>query len=319
MTHAAISVVMPLYNKAAYVRRSIASVLSQTLPPRELIIVDDGSTDAGPSIAAGLSSPLVRIVHQSNRGPGSARNRGLQTATSQWVALLDADDIWLPNHLEEIDKLARAFPSAGLISTQYIRVPTDRASSVGLDLAPRALRGINYFIEASKNAGIVSSSTCALRRALALELGGFTDAWSGEDVAFWARIAIDHPVAVSDRKTAIYARHTGGLTESAVPQGDAALASMAQVCPVLDLIQAQRARHNWQQYPRDVQRFIDSWLLTYLRLSIYHRHFRRANSIARMLGRQRGVRSGFLRTIARFPNALGTVMRVRDAVRRHAR
>src|SRR5262245_53259028 len=94
-----ISVVIPCHNAAAYLRSSIDSVLAQTVPPREILVIDDGSTDESATVAMSYA-PRVRVVKQTNRGPASARNRGIEEATGEWIAFLDADDVWRPQKLE---------------------------------------------------------------------------------------------------------------------------------------------------------------------------------------------------------------------------
>lgn len=95
----AISVVIPCYNKAPYLQETLDSALGQTVPPAEIIVVDDGSTDDSAAIAEAYGPP-VTVLRQENRGESVARNRGIRRATGSWVALLDADDVWLPEKLE---------------------------------------------------------------------------------------------------------------------------------------------------------------------------------------------------------------------------
>lgn len=94
-----ISVIIPTYNAAADIGRCVESVLSQTLPPKEIIVVDDGSTDETPAIVKKYSD--VRYIHQTNRGPSAARNLGIRLAGAAWIAFCDSDDAWLPNKLQE--------------------------------------------------------------------------------------------------------------------------------------------------------------------------------------------------------------------------
>jgi len=103
------SAVIPTYNRATLVSRAISSALSQTYPPAEIIVVDDGSTDATKQVVCGIGG-IVRYVWQENGGGATARNRGAREATSEWVAFLDSDDIWAPGHLEG---LARAIVATG--------------------------------------------------------------------------------------------------------------------------------------------------------------------------------------------------------------
>src|SRR5712692_9736802 len=96
-----VSIVVPLYNKAPYVRRALDSIAAQTFSDFEVIVVDDGSTDDGPSVVANYGDSRVRLVRQPNAGPGAARNAGLAQTQGELIAFLDADDEWLPTYLEE--------------------------------------------------------------------------------------------------------------------------------------------------------------------------------------------------------------------------
>lgn len=114
-----ITVVIPLFNKRAEVQRSVQSALNQTLPPAEVIVIDDGSTDGSADVVAGLESSLVRLIRKENEGVSAARNLGVQEAKSTHVAFLDADDIWSANHLETLSVLMQTVPSVRFLSTAH--------------------------------------------------------------------------------------------------------------------------------------------------------------------------------------------------------
>jgi len=98
-----VSVIIPVYNVAEIVDRAIRSALDQTVKPLEIIVVDDRSTDDTIAVVKKIDSPLVRVVSApSNRGPAAARNLGIAKAKGDWIALLDADDAWLPERLERL-------------------------------------------------------------------------------------------------------------------------------------------------------------------------------------------------------------------------
>src|SRR5207249_4329253 len=122
-----VSVVIPLYNKAPFVRRALDSVLAQTHRALEVLVVDDGSTDGGGAVVAACPDPRVRLITQPNAGPGPARNRGLDEAAGPLVAFLDADDEWLPNYLETcVALLERHGPDIACVSTGYFLHPPGR-------------------------------------------------------------------------------------------------------------------------------------------------------------------------------------------------
>jgi glycosyltransferase involved in cell wall biosynthesis len=98
MSTAQVSVVIPAHNGAAFLVEAVASVRAQTMPPAEIIVVDDGSTDDTAQVVAALGSD-IRCLHQPRRGEGAARNRGAERAGGEWLAFLDADDLWLPEKL----------------------------------------------------------------------------------------------------------------------------------------------------------------------------------------------------------------------------
>ncbi len=94
-----ISIIIPVFNTEKYLAEAIESVLSQTLKPTEIIVVDDGSTDKSVEVARQFE-PLVRIISQANKGVGAARNVGIQETSGDFLAFLDADDFWTENKLE---------------------------------------------------------------------------------------------------------------------------------------------------------------------------------------------------------------------------
>lgn len=102
-----VSVILPAYNVQAYIDQSIPSVLAQTFQDFELIVVDDGSTDETRARARQHNDPRVRVVHQANRGLAGARNQGIRQAKGEYIAFLDADDLWredkLAHHVQHLD------------------------------------------------------------------------------------------------------------------------------------------------------------------------------------------------------------------------
>ena len=113
MTRPSISVVIPAYNAGKFIGEALASALVQTRPAAEIIVVDDGSTDGTAAAAENFGSPVRLIRNSENLGVGASRNRGVQAYRGEYVAYLDADDKWRPNHLANLGALLDANPRVG--------------------------------------------------------------------------------------------------------------------------------------------------------------------------------------------------------------
>jgi len=112
----AINIIIPAYNQAQYVGQAIQSVLDQTFPDFELVVVDDGSTDDTPEVLAGFLDLRLRVIRQANSGLSAARNTGLRESSAPLVTFLDADDLFLPNKLAVLGAFLESHPQVGLVS-----------------------------------------------------------------------------------------------------------------------------------------------------------------------------------------------------------
>ncbi|MBQ4860854.1 glycosyltransferase [Pseudoalteromonas sp. MMG013] len=201
-----ISVVIPLYNKAAFIERAVRSVLSQSVPVAEVIIVDDGSTDNGAELVTALSNNKVTLHSQSNNGVSSARNIGVSLCSSPFVAFLDADDYWHEHFIAEIKALNNAQPDAKLLCTGYeFSTQHSRANAVNTFMSEQYGILADYFAACSlQDLPITSSSVCIEKSSL-LEIGGFPEDLSlGEDQVVWAKMACKWPVAYANKVSAVY-------------------------------------------------------------------------------------------------------------------
>jgi len=202
---ASISVVIPLYNKAPHIAKTLESVLRQNSPPDEIIVVDDGSTDGGDQIVERLVVGGIKLIRQKNQGVSAARNAGVQEAKSEYVALLDADDYWYPNHLAVMRSLITEYPQAALLSTAYI-VERGGAFYRPRSAYPEGWHGLADFFSAySVGDSLISSTTACAKRANLLEIGGFpVGVHRCEDFICWIRLALKYPVAHAEKVTAVY-------------------------------------------------------------------------------------------------------------------
>jgi glycosyltransferase involved in cell wall biosynthesis len=113
-----ISAIIPLYNGAQYIRAALASIQRQTVPPNEIIVVDDGSSDEGPEIVR-MFHPDCTLLSQRNGGQSAARNVGVRHATGDLIAFLDQDDIWYPHHLESLSVPFARPPTGPVLGWSY--------------------------------------------------------------------------------------------------------------------------------------------------------------------------------------------------------
>jgi glycosyltransferase involved in cell wall biosynthesis len=199
---ASCSIVIPCYNGAKFLDATIRSVLTQTKPPQEIIVVDDGSTDASADIATRYGPP-VKVLRQANQGESVARNAGLREAAGNYVLFLDADDLLAP---EAIERLAAAVGS----STRAVAVMgtahfTDDPGAPTETHLPSA----TTFFPTIVQTNFGPPHCWYTPRQLATEVGGFReDLVNSEDWEFWSRIALTGaPLVAVHYVGALYRRH----------------------------------------------------------------------------------------------------------------
>lgn len=220
-----VTVVIPLYNKARYIGRAIASVLRQSFVDFELLVIDDGSTDDSAGTATRYADdPRVRLIRQQNRGPGLARARGMEAAQGEYLAFLDADDEWLPHHLATAVRLLDDFPQAGWGGVGYCLVFPHGAPHPArvYGLPDGEWRGVlaDYFTAALGDPPISSSSAIvrtAMARACHLQHPG---ARLGEDLFLWCQLALHAPVAFDSTLCAYYHTEADGRALHTVRAAD---------------------------------------------------------------------------------------------------
>ena len=204
-----VSVIIPTYNRAALLREAIASVRRQSYAALELIVVDDGSTDATDACLRSL--PDLRLVRQDHTGmPGQARNAGARVARGAYLAFLDSDDLWLPHKLA-VQVPAALAAGAAVTHTRERWVRNGRVIS---QRRQRHRRSGDLFAESLRKC-VIGPSTVLLRRDVFTESGGFrADLEIAEDYELWLRLTARHAVAYVERESVIKrAGHGDQLSE----------------------------------------------------------------------------------------------------------
>lgn len=204
--------VVPLYNKADYVVRTLSSAIEQLSPADEIIVVDDGSTDDGAGLVLSLFSDVI-LIRQANGGEASARNVGVLHANSDWVAFLDADDTWYPDHLLELRALIAKYPDVHMVATAYKTSPPSNRYCPRFPRVPQRRRA-NIVRMTRKNLGAFWTSALAVRKETLESEGGFTLHGYGADVDTWLKIGVKYPCAYSSRPTATYYTGHPGVMQS---------------------------------------------------------------------------------------------------------
>jgi glycosyltransferase involved in cell wall biosynthesis len=203
-----ISVVIPLYNKKPHIKRSIDSILGQTIQPFEIIVVDDGSTDGGGEIVKNYNNTKIRLVRQENLGQSAARNRGIEEACSELIGFLDADDEWLPDFLENIVVLKNNFPDCGAyVTSTYTVRPDGNIYYPDLSLLPPEpwIGIIPNFFALYQQGMAFNSSSIVIPKVIIKDIGGFPfGEQHNSDIDTWVRIAIKYPIAISPKRKAVY-------------------------------------------------------------------------------------------------------------------
>jgi len=193
------TVVIPLYNKENSILSTLKSVLEQTYKNFELIVVNDGSTDKSLKVIEHLRDDRIRIVDKENGGVSSARNEGIKLAKFPWIALLDGDDLWLPNFLEMICSMIMEYPNAAIIAVGWnyedgsYKFPINSKGYID-----------NYFAVSLKGS-VLSSSSIVIRNSCFEEVGFFNEGLSyGEDLEMWCRLSGKFKIAFLPISLSIY-------------------------------------------------------------------------------------------------------------------
>ncbi len=224
-----VDVIIPAYNASRFLRAAIDSALAQQGVALHVIVVDDGSTDDTAEIARSYGEPVV-LVSQANKGLPGARNAGIAMSTAPYVALLDADDIWLPGKLARQTELLRAHPEVGLVFTDmivfsgdfqveedgYLLTTPEYARLERRPLGDSACLLSEAAAQAVMRYNFICPSATMLRREAIVGMGGFDEAFRVcEDIECWMRILRAWRAVAIERRLVLYRRWDGNISKQA--------------------------------------------------------------------------------------------------------
>ncbi len=198
------SVIIPVYNKEKYIANTLNSVLKQDFSDFEIILIDDGSTDRSIDIALTIKDSRIKIVRQQNSGVAVARNKGAAMAQGKILAFLDADDIWLPEHLSELKNLADQFEDTDFFATAYQILYNSKLSKDYVCKFDNRRVKVKPYYRYNQSFPLFFTSNFAVTKDLFSRTGGFNPNIHAEDTEFFLRLGINNPLAYSQKITMIH-------------------------------------------------------------------------------------------------------------------
>ncbi len=243
-----VAVLIPCYNNAPFLRAAIESVLAQTHPVHEIVVVDDGSTDDSAAIAS--SYPQVRVIRQANQGVAAARNRALQEARAEFLVFHDADDRLLPAAIEIGLRALADRPECGFVYgfSRPIRADGSPLPS----RMPEPVTGACYATLLAGSALVPPSSALFRRSAVESAVGFRLATCPTDDYDFYLRIAQTFAIYCHNEVVVEYRRHTSNLSNKSAAQMRSVLATLEAQRPFVagnrELEAAlRRGRHHWSR------------------------------------------------------------------------
>jgi len=213
------TVIIPAFNEERFVARAIESVLSQTIRPEQIVVVDDGSTDNTAAVVREYASDGVEYLYQDNRGLASARNTGIRAARGKYIGFLDSDDEWKKHLVSDVKGIFEKHPNLEWATAPYVKLfengDVEFVRSVNSDLSGGGL--IEDYFEAEVRFHFSCSSAMFVKREVFCSVGDFDTSISqyGEDCDMWFRIALTNPrIGYCNRIGAVYWRRKGSIMDS---------------------------------------------------------------------------------------------------------
>lgn len=199
------SVVITVYNKAEFIKNTINSVLNQTFQDFEIIVVNDGSTDESKNIIESFNDNRIELITTENQGVSTARNKGIEVANANYIALLDGDDLWEKDFLKFIKEAITKYSNVSIFSTALAHKYEYKIVPATYNFKQRKTYEIRDFFKSSLDHTILTSSSIVFKKNIIEKIGDFdTSIESGEDTDFWIRIGIHFKIVFINKILAYY-------------------------------------------------------------------------------------------------------------------
>ncbi len=242
---AQVSVIIPVFNKAATLQKTIESVLAQTFTAFELLLVNDASTDNSLDIIQQFNDTRIQLINQEHKGVSYTRNTGIKVAKSPFIAFLDADDIWKKNHLENLIQLSKKHFECAVFSSAYSVTYPNKTRKFNFKIAPQ--NPMDFF-ENSLNFSLLNSSNIMIKKIIFDVVGYYNTSYSGgEDTELWVRMMLKYKLCFSNEITVTINKR---LTE----QASSTLTNYHEADYVFHFLKEEKNNNALRKY-MDLQRY----------------------------------------------------------------
>ncbi|MBX3067050.1 MAG: glycosyltransferase [Cryobacterium sp.] len=299
----AIAAILPLYNGSRWIEHAIKSVLAQSRQPDEFIVIDDGSTDDGVEIVRNLAkkNPIIRIISQQNAGQSAARNHAISLCKSDWIALIDQDDYWYPNHLEDLIDSVKEHRGLrlGWVYSDFDDIDLDGRMIARNFVEKRRVENPKRdLLEVLREGFIIQPSATLIRKSAILEVGGFDERLSGyEDDDLFLRIFLaNYDNAFIEEPTSQWRIHSTSSGASDRMEDSLRIYSNK----LIETFPNDRWRGLYYRSDVIAPRFIRTWLQMYVRAS----RFKNKQKMKLYVREARSL-LGYLRTPKRIALSIG--------------
>ena len=241
-----VSIIIPAYNAEKYIKTTINSALKQTYQNIEIIVIDDGSTDKTKNIIQSIQDPRIIYIHQENQGQSAARNAGIKIAKGEYIALLDSDDLFLPQKIEKQVNFLEIHPDCGVCYCKIYNFFDDRPDKLFYNPVPNYS---GFIFDKLLKHSVVNPLTAVLRKEHLERYGGFKDDWRRCDEQYlWLKLAFNKvKFCYLDEVSAYYRVSKNSLSNQSVYLKE----NYEKFLGLLDMVESWLGTDERKKYPFD--------------------------------------------------------------------
>ena len=209
------SIVITVYNKADFIKNTINSVLNQTYKNFEIIVVNDGSTDASENIIRSIEDSRIKLINTKNQGASNARNTGINASKHTYIASLDGDDIWHRNYLSQITEAINEFPKEKIFATAVSQQYGAKIKNATYSFKQEKTLEVHNYFKSSRKFSLLTSSSVIFHKSILNKTGLYDPTIiSGQDTDMWIRFGMYYKVVFINKPLVIYKHIASSLSNT---------------------------------------------------------------------------------------------------------